>query len=309
MMQRDRAAANPDFSQYDRLRSEMAWHVSDRINDVSREFPLGLDLGCATGNLGKDVDSDAVKVMVQSDISGGMLQAFDEGARDRGFRIQADDEVLPWKDNTFDIVTSNLALHWVNDLPGAFAQIKNVLVPDGLFIATIFGGETLYELRCSLQLAEIERKGGFAPRISPFAQLKDCGALLQRAGFTLLTVDVDEITMNFPTPYHVMEDLRGMGESNAAMRRQQLLSTETLAAAAATYTSLYGNEDGTVPATFQVIHLVGWKPGGGQVGPAARGSANASLKELGVDLASLQASLEEDTQKGSGSSSNPEPTN
>ena len=260
---------------------------------MSREFDLGLDLGCATGNLGKHVDNEAVKVMIQSDISKGMLQAFDSDARDHGFRVQADDEVLPWKANTFDIVTSNLALHWVNDLPGSFAQIKNVLVPDGLFIATIFGGETLYELRCSLQLAEIERKGGFAPRISPFAQLKDCGALLQRAGFTLLTVDVDEITMNSPSPYHVMEDLRGMGESNAAMRRQHMLSTETVAAAAATYTSLYGNEDGSVPATFQVIHLVGWKPSDAQVGPAKRGSANASLKELGVDLAALQASLDE----------------
>merc|ERR1719272_1856360 len=138
-------------------------------------------------------------------MSGGMLKGFGEEARDTGFRVQADEEMLPWRDETFDLVASNLALHWVNDLPGTLTQIKNVLVPDGLFIATMFGGDTLYELRCSLQLAEIERRGGFAPRISPFADVRDCGALLQRAGFTLLTVDIDEVTINYPSPFEVME--------------------------------------------------------------------------------------------------------
>lgn len=261
----------------------MAYQMSDRVNDIARTFDFGLDLGCSTGNVGECVDDDAVKVMVQADISRGMLDNFGGDCRDSGLRVQIDEEALPWRDNTFDIVTSNLSLHWVNDLPGALTQIKNVLVPDGLFIGTIFGGDTLYELRCSLQLAETERRGGFAPRISPFADVRDCGALLQRAGFTLLTVDIDEVTINYPSPFEVMEDLRAMGESNASLRRETMIGRDTMAASAAAYQTMYGNVDGSVPATYQVIHMLGWKPCPTQVTPARRGSATTSIKDMGID--------------------------
>lgn len=175
-----------------------------------------------------------------------------------------------------------------------YAQIKNCLVPDGVFIGAMFGGDTLFELRCSLQLAEIERKGGFAPRISPFADVRDCGSLLQRAGFTLLTVDVDDITVNYPSPYELVQDLRGMGEINASVKRNHTLSPETFAAAAAVYQDMYGNEDGTVPATFQVIYLLGWKPDPTQAKPAARGSATHSIADLssGMSLDELQAQID-----------------
>jgi NADH dehydrogenase [ubiquinone] 1 alpha subcomplex assembly factor 5 len=226
---------------------------------------------------------------VQAELSGGMLQAFDADARDRGHRVQVDEEAIPFRHNCFDLVVSNLALHWVNDLPGCLTQIKNCLVPDGVFIGSMFGGDTLFELRCSLQLAEIERRGGFAPRVSPFADVRDCGSLLQRAGFTLLTVDVDEVTVNFPSPFELVEDLRGMAENNAALNRHNHLHPATFAAAAAIYKEMYGNEDGTIPATFQVIHLLGWKPDPSQAKPAQRGSATHKLADISATLPVLSA--------------------
>eukprot|EP00040_Diaphanoeca_grandis_P002774 m.22671 g.22671 ORF g.22671 m.22671 type:complete len:337 (-) comp13900_c0_seq1:43-1053(-) len=289
--QRDKAARDPGFQSYERLRNEVAWQMCDRVQDISRPFDLGLDLGCGRGHLGQQIDDEMIKYLVQSELASGPLNRFDESCRDAGMRIQSDEEVLPFRRNTFDVVLSNLSLHWVNDLPGCLTQINNSLVPDGVFIGSMFGGETLYELRCSMQLADIERKGGFAPRISPFVEVKDCGSLLQRTGFTLLTVDVDEFTINYPSPFELLEDLQGMGESNAAIKRPPFLSKESIAATAAIYQEMYGNDDGTIPATFQVIYLLGWKPDKSQVTPARRGSATHSIKELGIDLETLQQSI------------------
>mmetsp|Transcript_20950 Transcript_20950/g.54481 ORF Transcript_20950/g.54481 Transcript_20950/m.54481 type:complete len:351 (-) Transcript_20950:1089-2141(-) len=293
-LQRDRAAAAPNVRDYERLRDEVAWQISDRVQDIDRIFTTGMDLGCGRGHVGRQIDSDMIETLVQLELSGGLLSAFDADARDRGFRLQADEEALPFRADTFDIVVSNLSMHWVNDLPGCLTQIKNCLVPDGAFIGSIFGGDTLYELRCSLQLAEIERKGGFAPRVSPFADVRDCGSLLQRAGFTLLTVDVDDITINYPSPFELIEDLRGMGESNAALKRHGRLDPGTLAAAAAIYGEMYGNDDGSIPATFQVIYLLGWKPDPSQAKPAARGSATHSFSDVsaGMSLEGLQSQID-----------------
>lgn len=191
---------------------------------------------------------------------------------------------------------------WVNGMC-FLRQIKNCLVPDGVFIGAMFGGDTLFELRCSLQLAEIERRGGFAPRVSPFADVRDCGSLLQRAGFTLLTVDVDDITVNYPSPFELVEDLRGMAENNAATNRHNHLHPSTLAAAAATYREMYGHSDGTVPATFQVIYLLGWKPDPSQAKPAPRGSATHSLAELSGGLSIEELQRQVDAQKKNGSTS------
>ncbi|XP_035177238.1 arginine-hydroxylase NDUFAF5, mitochondrial isoform X1 [Oxyura jamaicensis] len=123
--------------------------------------------------------------------------------------IVADEEFLPFKEDTFDLVVSSLSLHWVNDLPKAFREIHQVLKPDGVFIGSMFGGDTLYELRCSLQLAELEREGGFSPHVSPFTAVSDLGHLLSRTGFNTLTVDTDEIQVNYPGLFEIMEDLQG----------------------------------------------------------------------------------------------------
>uniref|UniRef100_A0A3B4GGR5 Arginine-hydroxylase NDUFAF5, mitochondrial n=1 Tax=Pundamilia nyererei TaxID=303518 RepID=A0A3B4GGR5_9CICH len=179
--------------------------------------------------------------------------------------VLADEEFLPFKENTFDLVVSSLALHWINDLPGALRQIHQVLKPDGVFIGAMVGGETLYELRCSLQLAETEREGGFSPHISPYTAVTDLGNLLGQAGFNMLTVDIDDIQVHYPGIMEVMTDLQGMGESNCAWNRKSLLHRDTILAAAAIYKEMYGSEDGSIPATFEILYMIGWKPHESQV--------------------------------------------
>jgi len=160
--------------------------------------------------------------------------------------------------NSQDVVVSCLSLHWVNDLPGVLIQIREVLRPDGVFIAAMFGGDTLFELRTSLQLAELEREGGISPRVSPMTDTRDVSNLMGRAGFTLLTVDIDEIQVTYPTIWELVEDLRNMGESNAIQDRRHIIRRDTLLAASSIYSALHANEDGTIPATFEVIYMVGF---------------------------------------------------
>lgn len=185
------------------------------------------------------------------------------------------------------MVLSSLSLHWVNDLPGCFNRIFKCLKPDGVFMAAIFGGDTLFELRSSLQLAELERKGGLSPHISPFTQIRDIGSLLNRAGFTMLTIDTDEMVIGYPSMFELMFDLKGMAENNAAFNRPLHLNRDVMTAAAAIYNELYKVEKG-VGATFQIIYFVGWKPGPNQPKPLERGSATASFKDLGTISSSKQ---------------------
>lgn len=196
-------------------------------------------------------------------------------------KLVVDEEFLPFAENSVDIFLSSLSLHWVNNLPGTFKQVWNALRQDGAFLGCVFGGETLYQLRGSLQLAETEREGGFGAHISPFVQPADLAALLNHAGFVLLTIDFDEMTVNYPTAFHLMADLKGMAENNAAWNRKSHLHRNTMVAAAAIYQELYGKEDGTIPATFHILSFIGWKPDPSQPKPAKRGSQNVSLKDLG----------------------------
>eukprot|EP01035_Chromulina_nebulosa_P018424 gene18424-24128_t len=173
-----------------------------------------------------------------------------------------------------------MSLHWVNDLPSTLNQIKNILKPDGAFIGSLLGGETLAELRHCFYLAEQERRGGIGPHASPFTQASDIAGLLQGAGFALPTIDIDTITIGYPNAFVLMEHIQKMGEGNASWNRQFHVGKETFLSMAALYQELYGNEDGTIPATFQVISMIGWGPDESQMKPCARGSATKSLKEL-----------------------------
>ncbi|XP_042188787.1 arginine-hydroxylase NDUFAF5, mitochondrial isoform X3 [Callorhinchus milii] len=254
--------------------------VAERIFDVSRTFPVALDIGCGKGYIAQNLNTDVVQKLFQVDIAENTLKNPIE-TEVPTYNILADEEFLPFKENTFDLVFSSLSLHWVNDLPGAFRQINYSLKPDGVFIGAMVGGETLYELRCSLQLAELEREGGFAPHVSPFTALTDLGNLLGGAGFNMLTLDFDEIQVNYPGMFEIMEDLQGMGESNCAWTRKPLLHRDTMLAAAAIYKEMYGSDDGSVPATFQIFYMIGWKPHESQPKPAQRGSAALSFDHLG----------------------------
>ncbi len=272
---RDRAAAR--FAEHDFLFREVAERLLDRLDDVKRAFPLALDLGCRTGSIGRlRGNRGRIETLVQCDLSEAMARAARAAAG--GGTAVADEEALPFAPGTFDLVLSVLALHWTNDLPGALAQIRRALKPDGLFLGALFGGETLKELRRALMEAEIEIAGGAGPRVAPFADVRDLGALLQRAGFALPVVDADTIPVSYADPLRLMRDLRGMGEGNAVAGRRACFSRRGLfAAAAERYRRAFVQPDGRLPATFQVVFLTAWAPHPDQPKPLRRGSAEASL--------------------------------
>jgi NADH dehydrogenase [ubiquinone] 1 alpha subcomplex assembly factor 5 len=174
-----------------------------------------------------------------------------------------------------------MSLHWINDLPGVLAQINSVLKPDSPFIGAMLGGDTLFELRTSLQLAEQERRGGISPHVSPLADVRDVGGLLGKAGFQMLTVDVEDIVVDYPDTFALMQDLQAMGEGNAVLGREMgAIRRDVLLANEGIYRALHGNEDGTLPATFRIIHMIGWKEGGNQPKPLKRGSGEVNLKDI-----------------------------
>lgn len=196
-------------------------------------------------------------------------------------QVLNDEETLPYEPGSFDLVLSSLSLHWINDLPGILTQINNVLKPDCPFIGAMLGGDTLYELRTSLQLAEQERRGGISPHVSPLADVRDVGGLMQKAGFKMLTVDVDDIIVDYPDTFALMQDLQAMGEGNAILGREMgPLGRDVLLATEGIYRELHGNEDGSIPATFRIIYMIGWREGQDQPQPLARGSGQVNLKDI-----------------------------
>jgi NADH dehydrogenase [ubiquinone] 1 alpha subcomplex assembly factor 5 len=271
--QRDRAAAT--FADHSFLFDEVAERIGDRLLDVTRKFPLALDLGCHTGGLARVLGTrGGIERLVRCDLSPAMVQ------RAGGQAVAGDEEALPFADQSFDLVLSNLSLHWVNDLPGALIQINRALKPDGLLVATMLGGETLRELRRCFIEAEVAEEGGAGPRISPFADVRDVGALLQRAGFALPVVDIDDITVTYAEPLRLLADLRGMGETNAALaRRRSPTRRATVVRALELYREHYAGADGRVPATFQILTLTAWRPHESQQKPLARGSGKTSLTD------------------------------
>ncbi len=272
-LHRDRAAATLDANDF--LRREVAERLLDRLDDVKRGFPQALDIGCATGTLGRLLGGrGGIETLVQCDLSPRMVERAGERA------VAADEEALPFAEGCFDLVLSCLDLHWVNDLPGALIQVRRLLKPDGLFLAALFGGETCRELRQALVEAEVAIEGGLSPRLSPLTEVRDAGNLLQRAGFALPVADADTLTVSYPTPVKLMSDLRAMAETNAATgRRRSLTRRATLAAAMARYSELFEDSEGRVPATFEVIFLTGWAPHPSQQKPMRPGSAAGRLAD------------------------------
>lgn len=271
---RDRAAAG--FAGYAFLADEIADRLADRLLDIKRDFPVALDLGAKTGSFDKMRKlSGGIETLLQTELSHAMAK------QTAGFAAVADEEWLPFAEESLDLVISNLSLHWVNDLPGTLIQINRSLKPDGLFLGALLGGDTLMELRDALMTAEIELSGGAGPRVSPFADLRDGGALLQRAGFALPVVDSDRVTVTYETIFELMADLRGMGETNATFERSRApLTRRLLLQAAEVYHDRYANSDGRLEATFHVIYLHGWAPHESQQKPLRPGSAKTRLAQV-----------------------------
>jgi len=189
-------------------------------------------------------------------------------------------EALELGDSSLDLAVSVLALHAVNDLPGLLVQIRRALKPDGLFMAALFGGDTLRELRESLSVGESETTGGLSPRVAPFADVRDMGGLLQRAGFTLPVADVERTTVRYREFATLVQDLRAAGETNAlAQRQRKPLPRAVLTAAASHYAERHGEADGRLRATFDIIYLTGWAPHESQQKPLRPGSAKTRLAD------------------------------
>jgi SAM-dependent methyltransferase len=253
----DRAA--PRFESADFLKTRAAADLIDRLEAIVRDFPVAVDLGARDGSFARALAAspalERVGLLIETDLSAAML-----GAR-AGLKVRADEERLPFAEASLDLVVSSLALHWVNDLPGALIQIRRALKPDGLFLAAVFGGDTLTELREVLTQAELDMLGGASARVSPFLDGYDGVNLLQRAGFVLPVADVDRVKVRYPDPLKLMADLRAMGETSAfADRDGPRLTRAVLARAFELYAERFAEPDGRLPATFDIVTLTGWAP-------------------------------------------------
>jgi NADH dehydrogenase [ubiquinone] 1 alpha subcomplex assembly factor 5 len=261
-LHRDRAA--PILGAHDFLFAEAAERLADRLDDITRRFPLALERGCHDGVLARTLKGrGGIETLVQMDLSPAMAAR----AARFGPAVAADEERLPFAERRFDAVLSCLSLHWVNDLPGALIQARLALKPDGLFLAVMLGGGSLGELRRALLEAEIEAKGGASPRISPLADLRDAAALLQRAGFAMPVADLDQLRVTYENPLGLLRDLRGMGETNAlAARPRSFTSRSVLAGAASRYAAEAAA--GRISASFQLLFLTAWAPSAGMKQPS-----------------------------------------
>ena len=326
---------DPSGDRADPFLEEITKRTLDRLNDVKRAFENVLVLGGATDAVLRRLlkDRPDARVVVVVDASRDMLAFVRENA-ERDFEVvrvadsrttstsftddadvashvlrnangdavrvhyaRFDEENLPARDGVFDVVVSALGLHWANDLPGAMAAARASLKPDGLFLSSILGGETLREMRIACAVAEMETEGGVSQRVSPLAQVRDCGNLLTRAGMKLPAVDVDTLTVQYPSPAKLVEHLRSMAETNAAVsRRTGAVRRTTAAAAAACYAHMFPAADAergdaergdAVECTFQVLYMTGWSPGSNQPEPLERGSAELSLAKLEEELAKV----------------------
>ncbi|XP_066586661.1 arginine-hydroxylase NDUFAF5, mitochondrial [Prorops nasuta] len=300
---RECAARSPDAKLYDYLKDEVGQRLTDRIFDIKRKFNKIVNLGCGRGHVSKHITNEVTKELILTDLSKAFLEQAETKEGLKVTRKNVDEETYCFEENSIDVFISSLNLHWVNDLPGCFKRINYGLKNDGVFLAALFGSDTLFELRCALQLAELEREGGISAHISPFTGASDVGGLLNTAKFTLLTIDVDEIVVGYPSMFELMYDLKGMAENNAAKNRRLHLRRDVLLAASAIYQEMFGKkkEDGSlyVPATFQIIYLVGWKPDPSQPKPLKPSIPDVSLGDLNKLNEFIKNATKDTTNKGS----------
>ena len=265
-LHRDRAAAT--VGQVADLLGDCAERLLDRLDDTTRRFTRALDVG-GRGVVAPMLRARGIEV-VSCDLSAPMA------AVNEGLCIAADEEWLPFAPGSFDLVVASLSLHWVNDLPGALIQLRQALQPDGLLLASLPALGTLGELRTALTEAEADLTGGASPRISPFPELRDLAALLQRAGFALPVADVEEISLRYADPLALLRDLRAAGEGNAVALRDRRVPPRALFPAAL---SASPQRDGRMAATLRFASITGWAPGPQQPQPLKPGAGRISLSD------------------------------
>ena len=264
------ARSRRTFAQADFLHRRAAENAVASLEATLRDFPVVVDLSAQPGVLASVLANSSARERVgpprtlpPSALPGSAPLAVEPGS--------------------VDLIVSLMSLHWSNDLPGALAQIRRALKPDGLFLGTLLGAGTLKELRGVLTEAELAERGGAQARVSPFADGYDGAGLLQRAGFALPVTDVDRLTVTYPDMLALIRDLRGMGETNQLAGVIRPLSRGVIGRAAATYAERHSDADRRLSATFEIVNLSGWSPHDSQPKPLARGSAKARLADaLGV---------------------------
>jgi SAM-dependent methyltransferase len=265
------SALGPATFLIDRVAEDMA----ERLSAVRRSFDVAVDLGTPT---------DAVRRAILAAGAVCRIVAATPSATtgdERTAIVVADEERLPFRDASLDLVVSALALQFINDLPGALVQIRRALKPDGLFLAALIGGDTLTELRHAFAAAEAEVEGGASPRVVPFADVRTIGALLQRAGFALPVTDVDRVSARYDSPLRLMHDLRRMGATNMlAERRRTGLRRQTLSRLVEIYAERFADPDGRVRASFDIVWLSGWAPHESQQQPLRPGTARVRLADV-----------------------------
>jgi len=243
-----------------------ALDLEDRLAVIKRDFRCVLDLGSPLPALPQDFARDGRSLLRLAPLGDG--------------DVVGDEEALPFATESFDLIVSILSLQAVNDLPGALVQARRALKPDGLFLACLPGGRTLHELRHALATAETEISQGASPRVYPFADVRDMGGLLQRAGFALPVADIEPLTVRYDTMFGLLADLRAMGAANALIERSRRpLRRAIILRAAEIYAERFSDPDGRVRATFELLFVSGWAPHESQQKPLAPGSAKQNLAE------------------------------
>jgi SAM-dependent methyltransferase len=273
---RERAAGHGNVSAHAFLLARAVDDLIERLELVRRMFDTVAVLGAHHGLLGRHLRGMAsVGTVVELERSPRLAALCD------GPVVVGDEELLPFAPASLDLVVSALSLQWANDLPGILAQARAVLKPDGLFLVNVVGGRTLWELRQCFIEAEAERHSGAGPRVAPFLDVRDAGALLQRADLKLPVTDVETLTVAYASAFDLINDLKAMGATNILVDRPRtFLARSVLMRMAEIYSSRFAREDGRVVATFEIVTLTGWAAHGSQQQPLAPGSARISLADV-----------------------------
>jgi NADH dehydrogenase [ubiquinone] 1 alpha subcomplex assembly factor 5 len=270
---------------HDFLLARIGEDFAERLAAVRRSFPVMADIGAHHGVIGRALRSTAgLEQLISLENTPELLSQCD------GNRVQGHPEALPLAPESLDLAVSALSLHLTNDLPGALVQIRRALKPDGLLMASLLGGATLQELREAWLVAESEISGGVSPRVAPFADVRDLGGLLQRAGFALPVADSETLTVTYATPLALMQEIKAMGASNMLHERSRRpVSRRLLMRAADVYVERFGLPNGRVPAAFEIITLTAWVPHESQQKPLRPGSATTRLADaLGTTESKLK---------------------
>ena len=252
------------------LLDHVASDLAERLSVVLRPFERAADI---------DTPGDAVRRSLAERKLASHIADAGVSSHD-GAEVVTDADAKPFAEGSLDLAVSALSLHFVNDLPGTLIQIRRALKPDGLLLCALLGGDTLTELRQSFAAAESEIEGGISPHVAPFADLRDLGALLQRAGFALPVTDLDRLVVRYPDAFRLMHDLQRMGATNVlAERRRTPMRRATLFRMAEIYRERFADPDGRLRATFDIVWLSGWAPHESQQQPLKPGSAKMRLAD------------------------------